>query len=141
MVAKCRRFKTCVLVLWMCLSYGLFHMWSPEDGEDSSKSTKFTYEDFRFLLLKATKIPLTSTLSYNGKNNQLNLTTNNETKRIEKKEFVKDAESFIQGLAPNVPYEFWMTREKSKNSSSKYKHTCAYFPSVLDLQFNNKYVN
>lgn len=131
---KCRRLKTCVLVLWMCLSYGLFHMWDTvSDGEDSLKSTKFTYEDF---LHKATKVPLISTLFYKGKNSQPN-TTINQT-QFTKESANNNAESFIQSLAPNVPYEFWMTRENSKNSSSKYKHTCAYFPNVLDLQFNNK---
>jgi hypothetical protein len=50
-----------------------------------------------------------------------------------------DMESFIQGLAHNVPYEYWM-HEKAKNSSSKNKPKpkCAIFPSVFDLRFNNK---
>ncbi|EFX71575.1 hypothetical protein DAPPUDRAFT_308785 [Daphnia pulex] len=48
--------------------------------------------------------------------------------------------SFIQGLAHNVPYEYWM-HEKAKNSSSKNKPKpkCAFFPSVFDLRFNNNY--
>ncbi|EFX71699.1 hypothetical protein DAPPUDRAFT_308784 [Daphnia pulex] len=30
-------------------------------------------------------------------------------------------------------------REKSKISGGKFKHTCAYYPSILDLQFNNNF--
>lgn len=139
MVLKCRRFKTCVLVLWMCLSFGLFHIWGTENvGEDPPKSIRSTYDDFQFFLQKATQMALTSTLSYNEKSNQPdnNLTTN-QLSANRKEVVANDNESFIQSLAPNVPYEFWM-REKSKISSGKFKHTCAYYPSVLDLQFNNK---
>ena len=82
----------------------------------------------------------TSTLAYNGKSNQPNnlaTSTDQLSAKGNGQEVTNDTESFIQSLAPNVPYEIWM-REKSKNSSAKFKHTCAYFPSVLDLQFNNK---
>ncbi len=45
--------------------------------------------------------------------------------------------SFIQGLAHNVPYDYYEKAEKSKNKN-KCKQKCACFPSTFDLRFNNK---
>lgn len=42
---------------------------------------------------------------------------------------------FIQRRVPNVPFEFWI-KEKSKIYGKN--HTCAFYPNVFDIKFNNK---
>ena len=41
----------------------------------------------------------------------------------------------IQQRVPNVPFEFWI-KEKSKIYGKN--HTCAFYPNVFDIKFNNK---
>jgi hypothetical protein len=104
----------------MCLCYGLFHQWISQERNWIA--------------------PQNYNLGLNG--NRRPATSSNQISTVVKEKIPQDKndmETFIQGLAPNVPYEFWM-REKTKNAVniSKIKLKCAYFPSVFDLRFNNK---
>lgn len=111
-----------LLAIWMCLCYGFFHTWISQEKN--------------FILLQNNY-----NFGVNNRNNRLDITNKEISGVINKEQTPNDKnemESFIQGVAPNVPYEFWM-REKAKNSEKNpIKQKCAYFPSVFDIRFNNK---
>ncbi|CAL4124627.1 unnamed protein product [Meganyctiphanes norvegica] len=48
----------------------------------------------------------------------------------------KETVSLIQKGAPNLPIEFWL---ENKNKNLRFNKTCAKFPSILELNYNNIY--
>ena len=113
-----------LLTIWMCLCYGVFHVWIAQDRNwITSRNYKVNAANDRD----------------NNRRPEHKISIDVINKTIQKKDDNHNVESFIQELAPNVPYEFWV-REKAKisNNKNKIKNKCASFPSVFDLRFNNK---
>ena len=114
-----------LLTIWMCLYYGVFHVWIAQERN--------------WIIPLNYNVGATTNDRDNRRGPEHKISIDVINKRIQKKDDNHDVESFIQELAPNVPYEFWV-REKAKisNNKNKIKNKCAYFPSVFDLRFNNK---
>jgi hypothetical protein len=135
-----------VLVVWTCLCYGLFQISSHGSGggDSSSGGGGAGYAgagpvNSRLLLQKVTETPLTSTAASSGVavGTQPITSTDPAALKIDKQKIPDDDEMapFIQQRVPNVPFEFWL-REKAKIYGKN--HTCAFYPSVFDIKFNNK---
>ena len=109
----------------MCLCYGLFHVWIAQERN--------------WIIPLNYNVGATTNDRDNSRGPEHKISIDVINKTIQKKDENHDVESFIQDLAPNVPYEFWV-REKAKisNNKNKIKNKCADFPSVFDLRLNNK---
>ena len=134
-----------LLVVWTCLCYGLFQI-SSRGGADSQSGAGYAGAgpvNSRLLLQKVTETPLTSTAASSGvaigTGTQPVTSTDPAGVKIDRQKTLGDDEMapFIQRRVPNVPFEFWL-REKSKIYGKN--HTCAFYPSVFDIKFNNKLV-
>lgn len=137
-----------LLVVWTCLCYGLFQISSRGAG-DSSNGMGAGYAgagpvNSRLLLQKVTETPLTSTAASSGvlaigtgTQPVTSISSDPVAIKIDKQKSLDDDEMapFIQRRVPNVPFEFWV-REKAKIYGKN--HTCAFYPSVFDIKFNNK---
>lgn len=132
-----------LLVVWTCLCYGLFQISSRGSG-DSSNGNGAVYAgagpvNSRLLLQKVTETPLTSTAASSGVvvGTQLVTSTDPAGIKIDRQKFQGDDDMapFIQRRVPNVPFEYWL---KKKDKIYGKNHTCAFYPSVFDIKFNNK---
>lgn len=136
-----------VLVVWTCLCYGLFQISSHGSADSSSSGAGAGYAgagpvNSRLLLQKVTETPLTSTAASSGvavgTATQPATSTDPAGVKIDRTKPTdeEDMAPFIQQRVPNVPFEFWL-REKAKIYGKN--HTCAFYPSVFDIKFNNNY--
>ena len=130
-----------LLVIWTCLCYGLFQI-SSRGSVDSSSNGGYAGAgpvNSRLLLQKVTETP-TSTAASNGVatgTQPSSGSTDSVAVKVDRQKSPDDDElaPFIQRRIPNVPFEYWL-KEKSKIYGKN--HTCAFYPSVFDIKFNNE---
>ena len=125
-----------LLVLWTFVCYGLFQLTTLNDaGAYISVSSR--------LLLQKVTDPATaqpdagaetpSSAAVSG-----DVVVDDPWPSVDQRQSPSEQElaQTIQKGVPNVPLAYWV-KEKSKISSKN--HTCAVYPSVLDIKFNNDY--
>ena len=119
-----------VLVVWTFVCYGLFQLTSPNEAGAYIGSAV----NSRLLLQKVTDSPLLTT----GSAMSDAAAAGDRAPKIDVQDTPKEEElaALIQKGVPNVPFAFWM-REKGRIVSKN--HTCAIYPSVFDIRFNNDY--
>jgi hypothetical protein len=101
----------------------------------------------RLLLQKVTETPASTSTSSSSTNVGIGtqpafastdpVASSSNAVKVDRQKSLGDEEMapLIQQRVPNVPFEFWL-REKSKIYGKN--HTCAFYPNVFDIKFNNK---
>ena len=121
-----------VVAIWTCLCYALFQF-SP-----NSESSAYIGANVntRLLLQKVTETPVSTTASGAASVAVDSVTSvpRADTANSNLKE--DELTPMIARRIPNVPFEFWL-KEKSKIYGKN--HTCAFYPNVFDIKFNNNY--
>lgn len=140
-----------LLVAWTCLCYAVFQISSRGVNDSGNIGAGYAGAgpvNSRLLLQKVTETPpaSTSTLSQSSflgvgtQPSQFGATSATDSVsgvKVDRHKSLGDEEMapLIQQRVPNVPFEFWL-REKSKIYGKN--HTCAFYPNVFDIKFNNK---
>ena len=129
-----------LLVAWTFLCYALFQISGSKSGagDGSMDYAGAGPVNSRLLLQKVTESPATSTVALNVANTPSASTDASAAKSPERQKSPTNEEQlapFIQERVPNVPFEFWL---REKNRIYGKNHTCAFYPSVFDIKYNNK---
>lgn len=142
-----------LLIAWTFLCYALFQMSSGgggggnAGGGEAPNSIDYAGTgsvNSRLLLQKVTESPPTSTAfapgvantptpRHGGTEAGAALKTDAQAKSAPSAE--QQLAPLIQANVPNVPFEFWL---REKNRIYGKNHTCAFYPSVFDIKYNNK---
>lgn len=132
-----------LLVAWTFLCYALFQISGGKSGAGPADGGALDYAgvgsvNSRLLLQKVTESPPTST-AFGAANTPPASTDPSGAKAPERQKSAPTNEErlapFIQERVPNVPFEFWL---REKNRIYGKNHTCAFYPSVFDIKYNNK---
>jgi len=120
-----------VLFVWSTLCYGLFLF----SGNGQSSEYVGANVNTRLLLQKVTETPPSTPSSPTSPSAAAAVdAVDNAPKANQSKE--AELTPLIARKIPNIPFEFWL-KEKSKIYTKN--HTCAFYPNVFDIKFNNNY--
>jgi len=122
-----------VLAIWTCFCYALFQFSSNSESSAYVGANVNT----RLLLQKVTETPLSTTPMMASNVGSL-ADTVTSVPRIDtiNSNLNDELTPMIARRIPNVPFEYWL-KEKSKIYGKN--HTCAFYPNVFDIKFNNNY--
>lgn len=124
-----------VLVIWTCLCYALFQF----SSNSESNAYVGTNVNTRLLLQKVTETPVSTTPATAVGAAAPVSDAVTSVQRVDPANSNLNDEELTPMIArriPNVPFEFWL-KEKSKIYGKN--HTCAFYPNVFDIKFNNNY--
>ncbi|XP_063595892.1 uncharacterized protein LOC134772748 isoform X1 [Penaeus indicus] len=125
-----------LLLLWCSFCYLVFRF----SGQDESAFNHAGTMTGRLLLQKIveTRAPPVATTEASSPNATTEFNPHELEPSIDKSPSLseKDLAAQIQGLIPNLPVEYW---QKYKGKVLSKNKTCAKFPSLYDISFNNMY--